>query len=127
MSFWASLGVTIQDLGCFREACKQNGIEYTENEDERFQYQGLTVVAMLRDMHGSGNGYVVEEKGALRVKMDIDPHYNSIIRRLGRGGGKLGRDYSEMVIRKEARRRGGMVTRTTEDKDGWRTVYVRVA
>ena len=126
MSFWTRLGVTVQDLGCFRRACEQNDVEFVENEDQNFNYRGRTVVATIKDRHGSGYGYLVRDGGALRVMMDVDPNYNTIVARLGKNGGRLGRDYSEMVIRKEVRKRGGMVTRTAEEANGWRTIYVGV-
>jgi hypothetical protein len=127
MSFWIRLGVTVQDLDCFRKACEQNGITFEENEDKTRKHQGHTIVATIRDQQGAGMGYLVREGGAVRVRMDGDPAYNTIIRRLGQGGGKLGQDYSEMIIRQEARRKGGTISRTKQEADGWRTVYVGVA
>jgi hypothetical protein len=50
--------------------------------------------------------------------MDTDKYYNSIVARLGANGGKLIRDYTEMVIRKEMRKQGGMVSSASECADG---------
>jgi hypothetical protein len=61
------------------------------------------------------------------MEMDTDPYYNTIVKRLGDNGGRLGRDYTELVIRKEARKSGGMITQAIEQEDGSKILRVAVA
>jgi hypothetical protein len=126
MSFWATLGVRIEDLECFKQSCRQNEIEYRENMDENKRHNGFPVVATIHDRRGTGYGVLVRREGAIKIEMDTDPGYNSIVNRLGRNGGRLGRDYAEMIVKKQAKKSRGRVLRTIEEPDGWLTVRVGV-
>jgi hypothetical protein len=123
MSFWATVGVKIEDLGCFRAACERNQIEFNDNPRIR-DFRGEEVVAEVRDLKGTGMGYIVRSKGALRLALDTDAHYSSLTKRLGANGGKLGQDYSREVIRKESMNAGGVILNETVDTQGWLTVRV---
>lgn len=126
MSFWAKVGVKIEDLNCFRRACERNDVEYI-TEGIPSHWRNERVVAMIRDRksaHGS-TGYIVSSQGALRLALDTDAHYSTLTQRLGKNGGKLGQDYAREVIRAETTKVGGMVTRETVDEKGW--LVLRVA
>lgn len=118
MSFWAKIGMVINDLGCFRASCQKHGIEYTHNEDQNFKQQGLLVQATLRDTEGGSTAYLVQDGGGYRVIVDNDPNYSSITRRLGRNGGKLTRDYTVNVAEKQVSSAGGYITSCEEQPDG---------
>ena len=124
MSFWAKLGVTIQDIGCFKLSCEKHGIRYEENQDKNFKQQGLPVHATLTDTQGRNQAYLVRDGGGFKVVVDNDPNYSSITQRLGRNGGKLTRDYAAEVVYKGAMNAGGMINSTTENKDG--SVVIRM-
>jgi hypothetical protein len=125
MSFWAKVGVKISDLTMFKNVCRQHGIEYNLNRDERMQWNGYPVHAILRDTQGGSQGYLVREGGAYRLALDTDAHYSSITRRLGANGGKLMRDYAVGVVRNGITQSGGMVTETVEQNDG--SIVLRAA
>jgi hypothetical protein len=120
MSFWARVGVKITDLECFKSSCGTHDIEYIENTDRNFRMGGNEVVATLVDKKAShaNQAYLVRKMGAIQIYMDTDARYSSINKRLGRNGGKLGRDYSQNVVRKEIMQAGGMVTSVQEQPDG---------
>jgi hypothetical protein len=122
MSFWTKCGVTINDLECFRQSCRQNGVEYIVNEDPNFKMQGGEVVAILRDtQRGAGyarEGYLIRSEGAHKVVLDNDPNYSSLTRRLGRNGGKLTRGYTEGVITKGVKRNNAFISSREEQPDG---------
>jgi len=121
MSFWARLGVTINDLECFKQSCRQHNIEYIENTDERFRWQGNKVVARLVDRAANASNYysheafLVESDGGLKVAMDTHSQYSSIHDRLGT---RLTRDYTKNVVEKGVKRNGGIVNNIQEQPDG---------
>ena len=122
MSFWAKLGVSISDLGCFKQSCKQHDISYEVEMDNRLTKNGLPVHATLRDNQGGSVAYLVREGGGYKVVVDSDPNYSSITKRTGT---KLGRDYAVNVVRKGAMQSGAMVNGVTEQPDG--SVVMRIA
>ena len=128
MSNWAKLGITINDLSCFKASCSQNGVEYIKNEDANYHHNGMPVEAILKDLHPQGragrDGYLVRADGAFKVVVDNDPNYSSITRRLGRNGGRLTRDYTTEKIRKNVAAAGGMINSMNEADDG--SVVVRI-
>jgi len=127
MSFWTRIGVKITDIECFKQACRQHNIEYQENTDENFRWQGNRVVATLKDLgqnasnYYSSQAFLVESDGALKVAMDTHRQYSSIVDRIGT---KLTRDYTKNVVEKGVRRAGGMVNSVQEQPDG--SVIVRI-
>ncbi len=127
MSFWSRVGVKIQDLECFKQSCRQHDILYEENQDENFQTGGGKVVATLKDQKGGSTAYLIQKGGAIQLYMDTDPRYSSITKRLGRNGGKLTRDYTAGVLRKNIKRSGGMINKVEEQADGSLVVRANVA
>lgn len=120
MSFWQKLGVTISDLECFKESCRQNGVEYKEEKEGSKQTsRGLPVHATL-SVKGSGrnSAFLVREGGAFKVVMDNDTGYSAFSRHVGANGGKLTRDYAVGVVTKGAKRNGAFVSSTQEQPDG---------
>jgi hypothetical protein len=117
MSFWSLIKTRIEDLDCFKQSCEKNGVEFIEGATGS-KYGGADIMAVFRDKSGHGFGYLVQDGKSYRVAMDTDKYYNSIVARLGANGGKLIRDYTEMVIRKEMRKQGGMVSSASECADG---------
>ena len=122
MSFWTRCGVTINDLECFRQSCRQNEVEYIENEDPNFKMQGGEVVAILRDKTRTGGyareGYLIRADGAHKVVLDNDPNYSSLTKRLGRNGGKLTRGYAEGVVTKGVKKNNAFIASRKEEADG---------
>lgn len=125
MSFWTKIGVKITDLTCFKESCRQHGIRFEENQDEKFHMQGFKVHATLHDEKGYSKGYLVESGGAFKMVVDNDRQYSTITKRLGANGGKLCRDYTKSVVSKGVRANGGFINSVTENPDG--SVLMRVS
>jgi hypothetical protein len=121
MSFWAKLGVTISDLGCFKQSCKDWDIDYEEFQGQMNQ-SGMPVHAILKDRKGGSTAYLCKEGGGFRMVVDSDPNYSSITRRCGT---KLTRDYAVNVVRKGVSRGGGIVNGVSEQADG--SVVMRIA
>lgn len=127
MSFWSRVGVKIQDLECFRQSCRQHDILYEENLDEHFKMGDGKVVATLKDQKGGSTAYLIQKGGAIQLYMDTDPRYSSITKRLGRNGGKLTRDYTAGVLRKNIKKSGGIINKFEEQADGSLLVKVQAA
>jgi hypothetical protein len=123
MSFWSKLGVTINDLGCFKKACESWNVDYEEVEKGRSMHsQGLPVHAVLKDREGGSVAYLCKEGGAFRVVMDTDVNYSTIAKRCGT---KLTRDYAANVVRKGVAKSGGIINGVQEQPDG--SVIMRIA
>jgi hypothetical protein len=119
MSFWARFSLSITNLEVFRNMCERHDVVYQENTDPNFKFRGEKVVATLREKSQSyGNAYLVESGGSIKLSWDNDPNYNTMCRRLGQNGGKLTRDYSVDMVRKNVMANGGLVTAQTEQPDG---------
>ncbi len=118
MSFWAKCTTKIQDLGCFKESCRQNDCRYENVSDQGMMQQNCPVQAIVHDNSGRSQGYLVKDSGAFRFIVDSDAHYSSLTKRLGKNGGKLTRDYAVGAITKNARAGGGMISSITEQSDG---------
>jgi len=119
MSFWMKLGLQINDLSCFRESCKRNNVNFTENTEKNARWQGYEIAAFLRNKDESRiTAYLVKDGGGFRLMLDNDANYSSLTRRLGENGGRLTRDYSVDVIKKQVNASGGMVNMVTEQPDG---------
>jgi len=121
MSFWSRVGVQINDLSCFKASCDQHDIEFEQCKDPDFKQAGYKVYAFLKDKSRGRrgyDGYLVEDGGGFKMIVDNDPNYSMITRRLGRNGGKLGRDYTKGVITKGVRKSGKMVDWAREQDDG---------
>ena len=119
MSFWATFGLNITNLEVFKNNCEKHGITYQENLDPAFMFRGEKVVATLREGSQTyGNAYLVESGGGIKLSWDNDPNYNSMCRRLGQNGGKLTRDYSVDMVRRNVMSNGGLITQQTEQPDG---------
>ena len=127
MSFWAKCGVTINDLECFRQSCRQNGVTFELNEDPNFTWQGSPVYALLHDTISgkTRQGFLLREGGAFKLAMDTDASYSQLTKRLGKGGGILCRDYTQGVVEKGVRDAGGMVNSVVEQADG--SIVMRIA
>ena len=127
MSFWCRLGITISDLNCFKESCRQNGVTFELNEDENFTWQGSPVHALLHDTISgkTRQGFLLREGGAFKLAMDTDASYSQLTKRLGKGGGILCRDYTQGVVEKGVRDAGGMVNSVVEQADG--SIVMRIA
>jgi hypothetical protein len=123
MSFWSKLGVTINDLGCFKAACDSWNIEYDEKGVYKgLKMQGMDVHAILKDREGGSTAYLCKEGGGFRVVMDTDVNYSSIAKRCG---SKLTRDYATEVVRKGATRSGAIINGVQEQPDG--SVIMRIS
>lgn len=120
MSQWAKVGVVIKDLECFKAACEKNSINYKQaSEDAAFR--GMPVEAYLSDGQDARTrtaGYLCGVDGSFRVVMDTDAGYSPLTRRLGANGGRLCRDYTQMMVSKAIRRQGGVVEAVKEAPDG---------
>lgn len=127
MSFWARVGVKISDLECFKQSCRQNDIIYQENADADFQMGNGRVIATLTDQKGPSQAYLIEKEGAIQLYLDTDARYSSITKRLGGNGGRLTRDYTAEVLKKQVVRGGGFVNKTTEQPDGSLLLKVQAA
>ena len=127
MSFWARVGVKISDLECFKQSCRQNDILYEANEDRNFFMGDGRVIATLRDQQGPSQAYLIEKGGAIQLYLDTDARYSSITRRLGRNGGRLTRDYTAEVLKKQVVRGGGFINKTEEQPDGSLLLKVQAA
>jgi hypothetical protein len=126
MSFWMKLGLTITDLTVFKTQCQRHNVTYQENKDPNFMMNGSPVEAVLLDGRGQGrSAYLVRDKGAFRLVWDNDRNYSPLAKRLGANGGKLTRDYTVDMVKKNAANSGGMILNTTENADG--SVLLRVA
>ncbi len=127
MSFWTKVGVKITDIECFKQACRQYDIEYRENTDDTFRWQGSRIVAVLRDLgqnaqnYYSSQAFLVESDGALKVVMNTDSQYSSLAARVG---SKLTRDYTQNVVIKGVRKSGGLINSIQEQPDG--SVIVKI-
>lgn len=123
MSWWTRVGVTIQDLECFKAMCKNHNVKYEANEDEHFKQGNSPVVAILTDMNKNAqqqrrNAFLIREGGAIKLMWDNDPNYASLSARLGQNGGKLKRDYTKSMIETGVKRSGAMVNSCNELADG---------
>lgn len=131
MSFWSRIGVTINDLECFRQSCKKNGVTMELNQDKNFTWQGSPVHAFLHDEKnmtlntGPRQGFLLREGGAFKLAMDTDLSYSPMHKRLGKNGGILCRDYTQSVVEKEVKAAGGMINSAVEQADG--SVVLRIA
>jgi len=124
MSRWAKLGVTITDLAALEQVCKKYNLTYVA------QPQGQdtgSAVAILRDNESSSVAHVVRDgkTGVYLISMDVDAHYSPLARRIGADGGKMARDYSVAVVKKNASKMGGFVTSCKELADG--SIVMKIA
>jgi len=126
MSFWMKLGMEINDLAVFKNSCKEHDVEYQENKDPNFSFHGAPVEATLRIKGSRNNGaYLTREGGGFKMHMDNNTNYSDFSRTVGRNGGKLTRDYSVGVIKKQVGASGGMINSALEQPDG--SILLRVA
>ena len=126
MSFWMKLGLEINDLGCFKESCKKHDVTFEENQNRDFRWQGHKVAAFLKNKNeGHVTAYLVEDGGGFKLMLDNDAGYSYLTRRLGQNGGKLTKDYSVSVIKKQVSNSGGFVNSEIEQPDG--SVLLRVS
>jgi len=119
MSFWMKLGIEISDLAVFKNTCRNQDIEYHANQDSNFKFRGAPVEATLSLKGVSGVGaYLTREGGGFKLHMDNDTNYSRFSNKIGANGGRLTRDYSVGVIKKQVGASGGMVNMVTEQPDG---------
>lgn len=118
MSFWLRLGLSINDLSCFKTLCDRHGVNYQENEDKGFRFQGREVIATLQDRQTGACWYLCKDGGSCKLFVDNDRGYNQLTQRLGQNGGMLTRDYTWEIRKSQITASGGMVTQETEEADG---------
>jgi hypothetical protein len=119
MSFWAKFGLNITNLEVFKANCEKHQVTYQECQDPNFMFSGEKVIATLLDRgQNYGQAYLVESGGGIKLTWENDPHYNQLCGRLGQNGGKLTRDYSTDMIRRNIQANGGLVTSQQELADG---------
>lgn len=129
MSQWAKVGVTIKDLECFKSACENQAIKY-QQAPKGVSFHGMPIEAYLsdsQDTHRRTAGYLCGVDGSFRVVMDTDAGYSPLTRRLGANGGKLCRDYTQMMVSKAIRRQGGIIGVINEASDGSLLMRVSIA
>lgn len=89
--------------------------------------QDMLVTATLQDRVGHSVAYLCAKENHHLLVYDQDPNYSSIARRIGVGGGRLMRDYTQDTLSGAIRKRGGTITWMKEQNDGSLLMKVSVS
>jgi hypothetical protein len=110
-------------LTLFEEACHNLGLTTRHGS---FTHQGFTGIFEFSTTHGKGILCETVDPDILSVAADKDPKYNALVKQLGKGMGRLFREYSELVAREQAMNFGGSITNRVENPDGSITLDIAV-